>query len=303
MPDYHQPVRFGYFLIPDASDVPGVLELARQVDDLGLDLIGIQDHPYQRRFLDAWTLLTAVAMRTERVRVFPDVASLPLRPPAVLAKAAASLDLLSDGRCELGLGAGAFWDAIAAMGGPRRSPGEAFDAIAEAIRVIRLMWSGERGVRFAGKHYQLAGIHSGPQPAHDIGIWLGATGPRMLDLIGREADGWIPSSSYVTPERLPAMQQMIDEGAARAGREPNAIRRLYNVMGNITDGASHGFLDGPVARWVDELTELTIEYGMDSYIFAPATNPAEQLARFANEVVPQVRERVAGERERRKRTR
>lgn len=296
MPDYLQPVRFGYFLIPDASNVPAALQLARQVDDLGLDLIGIQDHPYQRRFLDAWTLLTAVAMRTERVHVFPDVASLPLRPPAVLAKAAASLDLLSGGRFELGLGAGAFWDAIAAMGGPRRSPGEAFEAITEAIRVIRLMWSGERGVRFAGKHYQLAGVHSGPLPAHDIGIWIGATGPRMLDLIGREADGWIPSSSYVTPERLPALQQTIDEGAASAGREPGVIRRLYNVMGNITGGESHGFLDGPVAQWVDELTELTVEYGMDSYIFAPAANPAEQLARFANEVVPQVRERVARER-------
>lgn len=297
MPDYLQPVRFGYFLIPDASDIPGALGLAHQVDDLGLDLIGIQDHPYQRRFLDTWTLLTAVAMQTRRVHVFPDVASLPLRPPAVLAKAAATLDLLSGGRFELGLGAGAFWDAIAAMGGPRRSPAEAFEAIGEAIAVIRLMWSGERGIRFAGKQYQLAGVHSGPLPAHDIGIWLGANGPKMLNLIGREADGWIPSSSYVTPERLPAMQQLIDEGAASAGRAPTAIRRLYNVMGTITDGVSHGFLDGPVAQWVDELTALTLEQGMDSYIFAPTADPAGQLARFAHEIAPQVRERVASERQ------
>jgi alkanesulfonate monooxygenase SsuD/methylene tetrahydromethanopterin reductase-like flavin-dependent oxidoreductase (luciferase family) len=296
MPDYLQPVQFGYFLIPDASDVPGVLRLARQVDDLGLDLIGIQDHPYQRRFLDAWTLLTAVAMQTRRVHVFPDVASLPLRPPAVLAKSAASLDLLSGGRFELGIGAGAFWDAIAAMGGPRRSPGEAFAAIGEAIQVIRLIWSGERGVRFAGKHYQLAGVHSGPQPAHDIGIWIGATGPKMLDLIGRAADGWIPSSSYVTPEQLPAMQRIIDEGAGHAGRAPNTIRRLYNVMGNITDGDSHGFLDGPVAQWVDELIALVVERGMDTFIFAPSADPVGQLARFANEVAPRVRERVASER-------
>ena len=135
MPDYHQPVRFGYFLIPDASDISGLLSLARQVDDLGLDVIGIQDHPYQRRFLDTWTLLAAIAMQTQHVHLFPDVASLPLRPPAVLAKAAASLDLLSGGRFELGLGAGAFWDAIAAMGGPRRSPREAVEAITEALHV------------------------------------------------------------------------------------------------------------------------------------------------------------------------
>ena len=296
MPDYFQPVRFGYFLIPDASDAPGVLRLARLADELGLDLIGIQDHPYQRRFLDAWTLLTAVAMQTQHVHVFPDVASLPLRPPAVMAKAAASLDLLSGGRFELGLGAGAFWDAIAAMGGPRRSRGEAFAAIAEALRVIRLMWSGERGARFAGKHYQLAGVHTGPQPAHDIGIWIGATGPKMLDLIGREADGWIPSSSYVTPEQLPALQQIIDEAAEGAGREAYTIRRLYNVMGNISDGDSRGFLDGPAEQWVDELTALVVERGMDTFIFAPSANPAGQLERFAHEVAPQVRERVASER-------
>src|SRR6185312_8607476 len=119
--------------IPDAADIPGIMRLARQVDDLGFDLIGIQDHPYQRRFLDTWTLMAAILAQTRRVRVFPDVASLPLRPPAVLAKAAASLDLLSGGRFELGLGAGAFWDAIVAMDGPRRSPREALAALEEAI--------------------------------------------------------------------------------------------------------------------------------------------------------------------------
>jgi alkanesulfonate monooxygenase SsuD/methylene tetrahydromethanopterin reductase-like flavin-dependent oxidoreductase (luciferase family) len=293
MSDYGLPLQFGYFLIPDATDVEGTLRLARLADDLGLDLIGIQDHPYQRRFLDTWTLLTAVAMRTQRVRIFPDVASLPLRPPAVLAKAAASLDLLSGGRLELGLGAGAFWDAIAAMGGPRRSPGEAFAALEEALTVLRLMWSDQRGVRFAGQHYQLAGVHPGPQPAHSISIWIGAAGPRMLDLIGRQADGWIPSSSYVPPERLPALQQIIDAGIQRAARSPDAVRRLYNIMGSITDGPYGGFLDGPVEQWVEQLTALTLDQGVDSYIFAPASDPAAQITRFANEVAPQVRERVA----------
>src|SRR6266550_8057775 len=108
-------------------------------DEAGLDLIGIQDHPYQRRFLDTWMLMATVLANTQRVRVFPDVANLPLRPPAVLAKAAASLDVLSGGRFELGLGAGAFPDVIASMGGPRRTPGESVEALEEAIDVIRLM--------------------------------------------------------------------------------------------------------------------------------------------------------------------
>src|SRR5438034_11389435 len=151
--DYGRPIRFGCFLIPDATVPLRALEVATQADDLGFDLIGVQDHPYQRRFFDAWTLLTAIAMRTKHVTVFPDVANLPLRPPAVLAKAAASLDVLSGGRVELGLGAGGFWEAIEAYGGPRREPGAALAALAEAIEVIRLVWSGTRNLRFDGAHY------------------------------------------------------------------------------------------------------------------------------------------------------
>src|SRR5258707_15543537 len=120
MGDYGRPLEFGYFLVPNSDDP--LLATAKAVDRLGLDLIGVQDHPYQRRYVDTWTLLSMVAASTERVRVFPDVASLPLRPPAVLAKAAASLDVLSGGRSELGLGAGAFWDAIEAYGGGGGTP-------------------------------------------------------------------------------------------------------------------------------------------------------------------------------------
>ena len=122
MPDLGRDLTFGWFLVPDAS--APLLTLARECEDRGLDWLGIQDHPYQRRFVDTWALMGLVLGGTSRIRVFPDVASLPLRPPAVMAKAAASLDVLSGGRFELGLGAGAFWDAIVAYGGPRRTPGE-----------------------------------------------------------------------------------------------------------------------------------------------------------------------------------
>src|ERR1043165_3483093 len=103
-------VELGAFVVPD--DPERVLEQVLAAERGGLDLVGIQDHPYQRRFLDTFSLLAFLAARTSRVRLFPDVANLPLRHPALLAKAAASIDVLSDGRFELGLGAGAFWDAI-----------------------------------------------------------------------------------------------------------------------------------------------------------------------------------------------
>src|SRR5699024_8934742 len=101
MPTDRHPLRFGYFLVPNAAQP--LLETANRVEQLGLDYVGIQDHPYQRRFLDTWTLLSFIAARTTRLRIFTDVANLPLRPPSILAKAAATVGRLSSGRFDLGL--------------------------------------------------------------------------------------------------------------------------------------------------------------------------------------------------------
>jgi alkanesulfonate monooxygenase SsuD/methylene tetrahydromethanopterin reductase-like flavin-dependent oxidoreductase (luciferase family) len=290
--DYGREVEFGVSVAP-LADPPGfVREVAVAADRAGLDLVGIQDHPYQRRFLDTWTLISTLVPVTERVRFFPDVACLPLRPPAMLAKAAASLDVLSGGRVEVGLGAGAFWDAIVAMGGPRRTPGEAVRSVEEAIQAMRLVWSEERSVRFEGEVYTLKGLKPGPHPVHEIGLWVGAGGPRMLDLIGRLADGWVPSMGWATPDTLPEMHARIDEGATRAGRDPDAIRRVYNVSGMIGE-AGDGPLDGPPSRWVENLSRFALELGMDTFVYWPADDPVRQAELFASEVVPGVREAVS----------
>ncbi|MDG4826868.1 LLM class flavin-dependent oxidoreductase [Asanoa sp. WMMD1127] len=291
MPDLGRELTFGYFLVPNAADP--LLATAREVEERGLDWIGVQDHPYQRRYVDTFVLMSAIAAATLRVGVFPDVANLPLRPPAVLAKSAASIDLLSGGRFELGLGAGAFWDAIEAYGGPRRAPGESLDALEEAIAVIRLVWSGQRNLRFEGRHYRLAGAHSGPVPAHDIGIWLGVYGPRALTLAGRLADGWVPSlRGDIAP--IAAAAARLDDAARAAGRDPAAIRRVLNINGRITTGTRAGLLDGPVDQWVDELTDLALAYGFDTFLFW-GEGP-DQLPRFAEEVAPAVRAQVTAER-------
>ena len=274
--DYGQPVRFGVFITPSAQPNQP-LAVAVLADELGFDLIGVQDHPYQSRFVDTWTLLTAMALRTKTIHVFPDVANLPLRPPAILAKAAATLDLLTGGRVELGLGAGGSFDAIKAIGGPVRTRGESVDALEEAIRVIRLMWTGDRGVRYEGKHYHLAGVNAGPSPAHPIGIWLGAYKPRMLSLVGREADGWVPSLGYVKPADLVEGNQRIDEAAAGAGRDPMTIRRILNAGADVP---------------IEMFTSLAVEQGMDTFVIGGLEGP-EALRWFASDVIPAVRAAVA----------
>jgi alkanesulfonate monooxygenase SsuD/methylene tetrahydromethanopterin reductase-like flavin-dependent oxidoreductase (luciferase family) len=289
--DYGRDLEFGVSVEPLADPPDWAARVARAADVAGLDLVGIQDHPYQRRFLDTWTLIATLVPVTRHIRFFPDVANLPLRPPAMLAKAAASLDVLSGGRVEIGLGAGAFWDAVAAMGGPRRSPGEAVRSVEEAMKIMRMVWSDERSLRLDGEFYSLKGMRPGPHPVHDIGIWVGAYGPKMLDLIGRLADGWVPSLGYAPPERLPEMNRRIDEGAARAGREPREIRRAYNVSGHIGT-QNEGPLDGPPSRWVDTLTDFALEQGVDTFIYWPSGDHERQVEVFAGEVVPAVREAV-----------
>jgi alkanesulfonate monooxygenase SsuD/methylene tetrahydromethanopterin reductase-like flavin-dependent oxidoreductase (luciferase family) len=297
MPDYGGDLHFGWFLEP-VGDTGEVLGAARLLDELGYDLIGIQDHPYQRRHFDTWALMAVILGRTERVRVFPDVANLPLRPPAVMAKAAATLDQLSGGRFELGLGAGSFWQAIGAMGGPVRSPGESLAALAEAIEIIRGMWSQQRNVRVRGEHYRVDGIHPGPPPAHELGIWLGVYRPRALALTGRVADGWVPSMGGLPPRAAAAAGARIDAAAREAGRDPAAIRRVYNISGAFTDAAPAAAGDddrdiqGPVDRWVEVLVHLAADVGFDSFLMSGWPDPAV-MRTFVAEVAPAVRERVA----------
>jgi alkanesulfonate monooxygenase SsuD/methylene tetrahydromethanopterin reductase-like flavin-dependent oxidoreductase (luciferase family) len=286
---YGRPLEFGLSIVPTSAEAEQARSLVRRADELGLDLVGIQDHPYQWRFLDTFALIADLLARTERIRFFPDVANLPLRQPALLAKQAASLDVLSGGRFELGLGAGAFWEAIGAMGGPVRSGREALESLEEAVRIIRAFWSGERTIAFQGGHYSVRGLHPGPPPAHPVGIWLGVGKPRALALTGRLADGWVPSLSWATPELVPDMHRRIDEAARAAGRDPKEIRRVYNVSGTIADGPVRGLLDGPPEHWVETLTSFAGELGFDTFVFWPGDEPQLQLERFAQEVVPAMR--------------
>ncbi len=292
---YGHELQFGTFITPTNDPPHSAVRLAELTEASGYDLVTFQDHPYQPRFHDTSTLLTWVAARTERIHLAANVTNLPLRPPAVLARAAASLDLLSGGRFELGLGAGGFWDAIEAMGGRRLSPGQGVDALSEAIDVIRGVWDqGERG-RFEvdGRYYRVSGAKRGPAPAHNIPIWIGAYKPRMLRLTGRKADGWLPSLGHLKPGEFATANATIDEAAIGAGRDPREIRRIVNIGGRFSAGGSSGFLDGPPAQWVEQLLPYVVDDGVGTFILASDDPATIQL--FAAEVAPALREAAARE--------
>ena len=292
--------RFGISVVPATDELDRIRALVRATDEAELDVVGIQDHPYQRHFFDTWSLIPTLLAETKRVSFFTDVANLPLRPPAVMAKAAASLDVLSGGRFELGLGAGGLPDVIANFGGPRRTPGESVEALDEAIDIIRLLWSDERSVSFDGKHYRLDDARPGPRPAHPIGIWVGAFKPRMLRLVGRKADGWLPSLGVLSRDEMRAGHELIDTAAEKAGRDPRSIRRVLNLQGLIGEGPVPsrselpvGYLAGePLSGsadwWVETLAGF-VDDGFDTLVFWPVETVPDQVALLAGEVVPHLR--------------
>lgn len=280
--DYGHALEFGAFITPTNTHPQAPVVLAQLSEQLGFDLVTFQDHPYQPAFLDTWTLLSFTAAATSTIRLAPNVLNLPLRPPAVLARAAASLDLLSDGRFELGLGAGAFWDAIVAMGGRRLTPGQALEALEEAIDLIRGIWNPDgRTPLSSGEYYPLAGAKRGPAPAHEIPIWIGALKPRMLRLTGRKADGWLPSLNFLQPAEISSHQERIDDAARGVGRNPTEIRRLVNV---------------PYGTEASQLADLTLTHGFSTFIVV--TDDPNALTQFAQETAPKVRELVETERAR-----
>lgn len=287
---------FGISVTPAAAAYRELVAQIQAAERGGLELVGIQDHPYQRRFLDTFALIADLLARTTRLRFFPDVANLPMRPPTMLAKAAATLDAMSGGRFELGIGVGSFWDAVDGMGGPRRTPADRLPAFEEAIHIIRAaldVGPERRVVRGPGPHYPVPGYPPGPPPAHRVEIWVGAMAPRMLELIGRLADGWVPGSGVERIAEFPALTARIDHAAVAAGRDPTAIRRIVNVSGVITDGARGDRpLEGPVDQWIETLAGWGLEHRVDAFIFWPPDTGTGMIDRFAAEVAPAVQDAI-----------
>lgn len=296
MPDHGHELLFGTFITPTAHDPARAVALAELTEAAGLDVATFQDHPYNSGFLDTYTLLTWVAARTSRIRVSANVTNLPLRPPAMLGRVTASLDLLSGGRFELGLGAGAFPDAAHRMGGRRMTQGQRIEALDEAIDIIRGVWDDRAPgpLRHEGEHYSVPAMKRGPRPAHDIGVWLGAYQPRMLRLTGRKADGWLPTLEYLRSPGMAEANKAMDDAALAAGRDPGDIRRLLNILTVGFSSSRRGFLQGPPHQWVEQLLPLVLDHGFSAF-FIGQDDP-RVIRTFGEEVAPGLREAVARER-------
>ncbi|MEV4373074.1 LLM class flavin-dependent oxidoreductase [Nonomuraea sp. NPDC049637] len=295
-------VVFGFGAHSGFEDLPELLRMVQQADRDELDLFSLSDHPYLGERLDAYATIGFLLGGTRHIAGLANVTNLPTRPAPMLARTVTSLSALSNGRVVLGMGAGGLWDRITDMGVPRQTPGDAVDAFEEAIVLIRKLSGGGAPVTHEGRHYRVRAIE--PAPVAAPPVWTGSNGPKSLAATGRVADGWIPGhAADWRSERYRASRPVINEAAAAVGRDPREIRTIYNFPGRITDRPLPATRDhdgrwigGSVGQWVEELTEAVLEHDASGFVlFSPGHGAPDltTLARWAQEIVPSVREAMA----------
>jgi probable F420-dependent oxidoreductase len=282
---------FGLNVSTEARAGTDPVAAASKAEELGFDFVSASDHLHGGRpTYEPWTMLSWIAAATSRIRVATRVLAVPYRPPAVLAKMAETLDRLSGGRLILGLGGGAVDQEFRAFGLGVRSPRDKVDGLAEAIRILRGVWSQPR-FTFQGRLYRTDGAELEPKPDHPIPIWLGTYGRRALALTGQLADGWIPSLGYAPPEQIPALRERVLAAARAAGRDPDELTCAYNLSVRIDERADPE--PSVVAGAPDAVTERLCsfaELGFTAMNFIPVgPGQDEQIQRLAREVLPTLR--------------
>jgi probable F420-dependent oxidoreductase len=284
--------RFGVTIIPSASGRSDPIAEAQRAEELGFDLVAVWDHPHgENPSFEAWTFMTWIASRTGRIAIASNVLSVPYRLPALLAKMAESLDRLSGGRLILGLGAGANDEELAGLGAPVRPNAERVEALEEALAIIRGVWR-EPVFTYDGAYYRNHSARLEPKPSRTIPIWLGAYRPRMLELTGRGADGWIPSMGYLPPDAVKPRMDRVRAAAERAGRDPDSLDYAYNVPVRVGGGPPadpRRQIAGEPDEVVEDLAGL-LDLGFTVLNLFLSGRRDEQMQRLATEVLPSLRE-------------
>lgn len=307
-------IDFGIYVPQLAIGADEVVDRAVACERLGIDSFWLYDHLYAPGLPDldsyeGWILATAILASTTRIRVGHLVSCNNFRHPALLAKMAATADVISHGRVELGIGSGSYEPEHREAGLPWGSNRERAERLDEALQIITAMFTSSR-VSFAGRHYQLDGLPSLPAPVQQPHppIHIGGAGPlRTLPLVAKYADVWnIPTYAL---DRIEELSRSLDAECERIGRDPASIRRSVEaVLVLATDdrleqaravaqrryggpgfGLEEGGFIGPPARIVERIGEL-MAAGISSFVFLPHDRASDEtLQLLSDQVIPLVR--------------
>tara|TARA_A100001037_G_scaffold304655_1_gene342145 strand:+ start:144 stop:1091 length:948 start_codon:yes stop_codon:yes gene_type:complete len=259
--------------------------LWRKLDDHRVDWISAWDHFYEappkngtEPHFEAVATLGALAAETSHARIGCLVFYVGYRNPALLAKMATTLDHISGGRFELGIGAGwHVWEA-SAYGYPFPDIGTRLDMLEEAAQIIRRMLTEER-TNFSGKHYQVDNASCLPRPVQDrLPIWIGGVGEkRTLKLVADYADGW--NAAYLSPQEFGRVNEVLNHWCEDESRDPASLRRAANVTFNL------GLTDKDVERERQRLREVwgdATDRVIDGALICTPERTVERLMEYAD---------------------
>ena len=297
MAESANPIRFG--VNPRNIPYERVVSVAQAAEAAGFDVISFSDRPPEPS-MEGWTLATAVAVQTRRIAVTHSTLNVPFRNPALLAKMASTLDVMTGGgRVLLTLGAGGQEAHYRTYGIEFGSPGQRVTGLQDAVAIMRGLWANET-FSYQGRQFSVDECSAPPAPLGSIPIIIGAGGPRMLRYTGAHAEGWIKNGGWPeSPEQYLALLTPIEAAAEAAGRDPTTLYRVLNGTGYIGDedpdtvvpqtfgrrGGLMGNADKILAT-IDEYTAL----GADTFhLQFPNQILEDQLTRFGQEVITQLR--------------
>ncbi|MGH7388014.1 MAG: TIGR03560 family F420-dependent LLM class oxidoreductase [Candidatus Rokuibacteriota bacterium] len=267
-------MRFGVFTSMGMQTWAGVLDLWRHLEATGWDVACVTDHfmpntpEREGAMLESWSTLSALAALVPRMRVGTIVLGNTYRHPAIVAKMAAQVDIISGGRLLLGLGAGWQQNEHEAYGIPFYTMRERLERLDEACEVIRSLWTQRRST-FKGRYYQLSDAPLDPKPvqAPQPELMIGGGGERVtLRVVARHADHW---NVWGGPVVLARKGKILDEHCAAAGRDPKTIRRSVNMVLHITDRKDD------VERLADTIARRMGRHAADARDTCLAGTPAE----------------------------
>jgi probable F420-dependent oxidoreductase len=226
-------------------------DVTQAAEDVGIDAVFSCDHLLDGALIESqrgcppdiyecWTVLSALAAVTKTIRLGSSVASIPYRPPGILAKAAATLDNISDGRLILGLGAGWNEPEFVKHGIPWETPPTRLRMLAEAVQIIKGIWR-QPAFSLDGEFWSVQDAECHPAPVQVGGppVWIGGVGPRARKLVAKSADGWLPV--FITPDNYRDLNQELDHEIELAERAASEVTRAYLCFASIDDSDEAAF--------------------------------------------------------------
>jgi len=283
-------IKFGVQLWQEEFDSDGLKKAWREVEDMGFESAWIYDHFYpmsnqtSANILEPWTLLPSLAAETSTLRLGVLVTCNSYRLPSILAKIAASVDVLSNGRLEFGIGAGWYEKEYRAYGIPFPNLGVRLKQLSEAIEIVKRIWTQEKAT-FQGDYYTVKDVHSYPKPIQKPHppIWIGGKNGKLLEITALHAD--YTNIASCSPDEFRRKLRILERQCLRVGRNFKDIKKTWHgsmIIVDKKDGLKREVPKAKESSTNEGIQKMDFDQYLDKVIAGTPDQCVEKIQRYVN---------------------